>query len=370
MDFSGPIPKMGAMAELTTPAKVKTRVREAVAAAPQGLDAAIAAIAEALADGWRLERCGHIGARDLPDFVESIVQALRKIAHPPPKKVKFSDPLRKILPCSEASMKPGLDVALFLLALGQVGDYTETTDKRKANQELFLDDWRRLLWEGARITDWGKFRTLAGGEERVIEGRLSRDVALATLEAIHKRRVDNLTRIPELSVVACARCGKFQGLDRSRCALCKGTYCSKCLSPTADLCLVDYSTRYAPIDPERRAKLAGDARALLKEFRLDPYARNEAFVRALRDKGVDVAFVDNAPLEGVETNASQGRHRLEVLGRESLTIHRVMFGSLGRALMRSADDPADPLQVEFFVDICMGLPIEEAMRATAPQPTT
>ncbi len=361
---------MGAMPELTTPAKVKTRVREAVAAAAQSLDATVATVAEALADGWRLERCGHLGAREVPDFVESIVQTLRKIAHPPPKKVKFSDPLRKILPLKEESLKAGLDVALFLMGLQQVGDFTETTDKRKENQQLFLDDWRRMLWEGARLNDWAKFRALAGGEERVIEGRLSRDVALATLEAIHKRRIDNLTRIPDLSVLACARCGKFQGSDRGRCAQCKGTYCSKCLSPTADLCLVDYAARYLPIDAERRTKLASDARALLKEHRLDPYARNDAFARALRDKGVDVAFVDHAPLEGVETNSTQGRHRLEVLGRESLTIHRVMFGSLCRAILRGADEPPEPLQVEFFVDVCMGLPIEEALRAAAPQPTT
>lgn len=358
------------MSETATPAKVKTRVREAVAAAPQSLDATVAAVADALADGWRLERCGHLGAREVPDFVESIVQALRKIAVPPPKKVKFSDPLRKILPCSESSMKPGLDVALFLMGLQQVGDFTETTDKRKENQQLFLDDWRRMLWEGARITDWAKFRQLAGGEERVIEGRLSRDVALATLEAIHKRRVDHLTPIPDRSVLACARCGKFNGSDRGRCAQCKGTYCSKCLSPTADLCLIDYSARYLPIEAERRSKLAADARAILKEFRLDPYARNEAFARALREKGVDVAFVDHAPLEGVETSSSQGRHRLEVLGRESLTIHRVMFGSLCRALMRAAEETPETLQIEFFVDVCMGLPVEDALRAPAPQPTT
>jgi hypothetical protein len=369
MDFSGLTPRMGAMAEITTPAKVKTRIREAVAAAPQGIDAAVGIIAEALADGWRLERCGHLGPREVPDFVESVVQMLRKLAPPPPKKIKFSDPLRKILPLAETSLRAGLDIALFILALQNVGDFTETTDKRKENQELFLDDWRRMLWESSRLNDWAKFRTLAGGEERVIEGRLSRDVTLAILEAVHKRRVDNLTRVPDMSVLACARCGKFQGSDRGRCALCKGTYCSKCLSPTADLCLVDYAAKYAPIEVERRSKLAADARALLKEFRLDPYARNEAFARALRDKGVDVAFVDHAPLEGTESTSSQGRHRLEVLGRESLTIHKAMFASLARAVLRASDDTPDPLHVEFFVDVCMGLAVEEAARAAAPQPS-
>lgn len=367
---------MGPMSEtpakIETPAKVKTRVREAVAAVTTSLDALVETVAGALADAWRLERCGHLSARDVPDFLESVITALRKVALPPPKKVKFSDPIRKILPVSEANMKHGLDAALFLLALHQVGDFTETADKKKAAQEIFLDDWRRMLWEGAKIKDWPAFRALAGGEERVIEGRLSRDVALAILESMHKRRVDNLTPIPDLSVLACARCGKFQGADRARCALCKGTYCSKCLSPTADLCLVDYVAKYVPIDPERRTKLANDARGILKEFRLDPYARNDQFARALREKGVDVAFTDTAPLEGVETGSSQGRHRLEVRDRQSGTIRRAMFASMARALARAADEDPDPLQTEFFVDICMGLGLEDALKvaaAAAPQST-
>lgn len=356
---------MGAMPE--TPAKVKTRVRDAVAAVGTNLDALVDTVSQALADAWRLERCGHLGARDVPDFLESVITALRKVAPPPPKKIKFADPLRKILPLSEPFVKPALDAALFLLALHQVGDFTETTDKKKAAQEIFLDDWRRMIWDGAKIKDWAAFRALAGGEERVIEGRLSRDVALAILEAMHKRRVDYLTPIPDLSVLACARCGKFQGSDRARCAQCKGTYCSKCLSPTADLCMVDYAQRYTAIDADRRAKLASDARAVLKEFRIDAYARNDQFARALRDKGVDVAFTDTAPLEGVETPSSQGRHRLEVRDRQSGTIRRAMFASLARALARAADEEPDPLQTEFFVDVCMGLAVEEAAK-TAPPP--
>jgi hypothetical protein len=349
-----------------TPAKVKTRVRDAVAAVGPSLDGLVDTVSQALADGWRLERCGHLGAREVPDFLEAVVSALRKVAPPPPKKIKFSDPLRKILPLSPTHVKPALDIALFLLALHQVGDFTETTDKKKGAQELFLDDWRRMIWESAKIKDWPSFKQLAGGEERVIEGRLSRDVALAILEAMHKRRVDNLTPIPDLSVLACARCGKFQGSDRARCAQCKGTYCTKCLSPTADLCLVDYAQKYAGIDPERRSKLVSDARGILKEFRLDPYARNDVFARALREKGVDVAFTDGAPLEGVETPSSQGRFRLEVLDRQSSTIRRVMFAALARALARAADEAPDALQTEFFVDICMGLPLEEALKVTPP----
>lgn len=359
---------MGPMPE--TPAKVKTRVRDAVAAVSTSLDPLVDTVSQALADGWRLERCGHLSARDVPDFLESVITALRKVAPPPPKKVKFADPLRKILPLTEPFVKPALDVALFLLGLQQVGDFTETTDKKKQAQELFLDDWRRMIWESARIKDWAAFKGLAGGEERVIEGRLSRDVALAILEAMHKRRVDNLTPIPDLSVLACARCGKFQGSDRARCAQCKGTYCTKCLSPTADLCMVDYVQRYLPIDAERRAKLASDARAILKEFRLDAYARNDQFARALREKGIDVAFTDTAPLEGVETGSSQGRFRLEVRDRQSGTIRRAMFASLARALARAADETPDPLQTDFFVDVCMGLAIEDALKVEPPAAPT
>jgi hypothetical protein len=130
--------------------------------------------------------------------------------------------------------------------------------------------------------------------------------------------------------------------------------------------MVDYAQKYAPIDPEIRAKLASDARAILKEFRIDAYARNDQFARALREKGVDVAFTDTAPLEGVETNASQGRYRLEVRDRQSGTIRRAMFASLARALARAADEDPDPLRTEFFVDVCMGLGVEEAAKATPP----
>jgi hypothetical protein len=349
---------------LQTPANCKTQIRESVAAtAAKGLDATVASVEEALVAAWTLERRGVMGPRDVPDLVDAVVSALKKIAPPPPKKVKFSDPLRKILPLSEAGVKPAADVVLLLLALTQVGDFTEQPDKKRHDFELFLDDWRRMIWESARIPDWKRFRELASREERVLEGRLSRDSASAILEAIANRRKDNITPVPDVSMLACGRCGGFRGRDRSRCATCKGTFCTKCLGPTADLCLTDYAARYSPIDPERRQKIATEVKALLKEFKLDAYSRNDAFVRALRERGVDVVFHDTAPLEGQESEAQQGRHKLLIRDRESLTTKRAFFGSLARSTFRSEDLEIDPLATDLFVELCIGLPIEDALKA-------
>src|SRR5258706_12513159 len=168
-----------------------------------------------------------------------------------------------------------------------------------------MDDWRRMIWESAKITDWTKYRTLAPAEDRMLEGRLSRASALAVLEATHKRRVDNITPIPDVSMLGCARCAGFRGRDRVRCATCKGTFCTKCLGPTADLCWSDYAARYSPIDADTRQKMLAEVRALLKEYKLDPYTRNDAFARALKEQGIDVTYQDAALLEGTE---SEGQH--------------------------------------------------------------
>src|SRR5436190_10675418 len=176
---------------LETPANAKTQIREAVAAVGEkGLDATVVAVEDALVQAWLMQRRGVLGAREVPDFVDSVVSALKKLAPPPPKKVKFSDPLRKILPILPENAKPGADVALLLLALQQVGDFTEVPDKKRKDYELFLDDWRRMIWESAKINDWAKFRTLVPADERMLEGRLSRASATSVLEATHKRRVD------------------------------------------------------------------------------------------------------------------------------------------------------------------------------------
>ncbi|HXX92454.1 MAG TPA: hypothetical protein VEN81_02405 [Planctomycetota bacterium] len=354
---------------LQTPANCKTQIREAAAsAAAKGLDTTVAAVEEALVAAWTLERRGVIAPRDVRDLVEAVQAALKKIAPPPPKKVKFSDPLRKILPLAETGVKPGADVALFLLALTQVGDFTEQPDKKRHEFELFLDDWRRMIWESARIPDWKRFRELVGREERMLEGRLSRESALGILEAIANRRVDNITPIPDVSMLACSRCGGFRGRDRSRCATCHGTFCTRCLGPTADVCITDYATRYAPIEPERRQKVAGDARAILKEFKLDPYSRNDAFVRALKERGVDVTFQDLASLEGQETHGPQGRMKFLLCDRQGPATKRALFGALARTAFRAAEIDPDPLLTDFFVDLCLGLPIEDALKAQAPRP--
>ena len=351
---------------LETPANAKTQIREAVAAiGAKGLDATVIAVEDALAQAWLMERRGVLSPRDVPDFVDSVVNALKKLAPPPPKKVKFSEPLRKILPLAEESVKAGTDVVLLLLALIQVGDFTEVTDKKRKDYELFMDDWRRMIWESARIGDWAKYRTIAPGEDRMLEGRLSRASALSVLEATHKRRVDNITPIPDVSMLGCARCGGFRGRDRVRCATCKGTFCTKCLGPTADLCLSDYAVRYAPIDADTRQKMAAEVRALLKEYKLDPYTRNDAFARAMKEMGVDVTFQDAALLEGTESEGQHGRVKLLIRDRESPTTKRAMFGSMARNHFRGKGVDTDVLRNELFVDFCMGLQIEDALRATA-----
>jgi hypothetical protein len=301
----------------------------------------------------------------VPDFIDAVINALKKLAPPPPKKVKFSEPLRKILPLAEDSVKAATDVALLILALSQVGDFTEVTDKKRNEYALFMDDWRRMIWEGAKITDWTKHRTLAPAEDRMLEGRLSRASALSVLEATHKRRVDNITPIPDVSMLGCARCGGFKGRDRVRCATCKGTYCTKCLGPTADVCLSDYAARYAPIDADTRQKMAAEVKALLKEYKLDPYTRNDAFARALKEMGVDVTYQDMALLEGTESEGQHGRVKMLIRDRESPTTKRALFGSVARIHFRTKGVETDALRNELFVDLCMGLQIEDALRATA-----
>ena len=351
---------------LETPANAKTQIREAVAAVGEkGLDATVVAVEDALVQAWLMQRRGVLGAREVPDFVDSVVNALKKLAPPPPKKVKFSEPLRKILPLAEENLKPATDVALLLLALQQVGDFTEVTDKKRKDYELFLDDWRRMAWESAKVNDWTKFRTLVPAEDRILEGRLSRASAISVLEATHKRRVDNITPIPDVSMLGCGRCGGFRGRDRVLCHTCKGTFCTKCLGPTADLCLTDYAVRYAPIDSETRQKIAADVKAMLKEFKLDAYTRNDSFARALKEQGVDVTFIDSAPIEGQESEGPHGRMKFLIRDRESPTTKRALFGALARAHFRNAAVETDQLRTDLFVELCLGLPIEDALRSAA-----
>jgi len=351
---------MSAMPE--TPSQAKARVREAAAAAAEkGLDHTVAEIEAALVSLWRFERQGTLAPRNIPDLVQWLASTLKKIAPPPPKKVKFSDPLRRILPLAETGVRPALDAAMIMIALTQVGDFTETPDKARKTFDLFMDDWRRMTWESARIPDWNRFRELVNPEERLLEGRLSREATLQILEAIAGRRRDNITTIPELSILACARCGQFKGRDRVRCPQCKDSFCSRCTAPTADLCLPDYATRYAPIDPARRQQIASNVGTILRGYRLDAHSRNEAFARALHEEGVDVAFTEAAPLEGEEVEGKQQRRKLLVRDRESPTVKRALFRALARCYFRAAGG-SEPLLEDFFVELCMEVPVEEALR--------
>jgi hypothetical protein len=349
-----------------TVAAAKTRIREAVAVlADKGLDAVVAEVEAALVQAWSLERRGVFGPREVPGFIDAVLSHLKKLAPPPPKKVKFSDPLRKILPLAETSVRPAADCALLILALSQVGDFTETTDKKRKDLELFLDDWRRMIFESARIQDWARFRQVAGVEERHLEGRLSRESAWAVLQAIQARRSDNITPVPDVSMLCCGRCGGFRGRDRIRCATCKGTFCTRCLGPTADTCIGDYAVRYASIDPETRQRISAEVRALLKEFRLDAYSRNDTFIRALKERGVDVVFTDASSLEGDEANGQHGRVRFSIREREGPAIRRAFFSALARNAFRSAGEEPDPLRSDYFVELCLGLPIDEALKAAS-----
>lgn len=353
---------MAAMSE--SPAKGRARLREAVeaAAGPGGLDAAVAGVEAALATLWLAEREGALAPRDLPALAQYAAGLLKKIAPPPPRKVKFSDPPRKILPLSEPSVRPAFDAAMLLLALCQGGDFTETPDKVRSGLDLFLDDWRRMIWESARIRDWDRFRALVRPEEeRDLGGRLSRESACRILRALEERRRDKITPVPDLSILACARCGRFEGRDRVRCARCKGSFCARCLGPATELCLPDYAARYASVEAERRRQVAADARAVLKSYRLDPHSPNAQIARALREEGVDVSFSEMAPLDGHEVEEKQERRRLLVRPRESPAVRRALYRALARCYFRAAGGEADPLLEDFFVDLCLGVPIEEAL---------
>ena len=352
-----------------TPAACKTRIRDAVAAAAEkGLDHAVTEIEGALVTAWLLERKGKLAPRAIPSFIQSVETALKKLAPPPPKKIKFDAPLRKILPLAEEKVKPALDAAMLLVALDQAGDSTEVSEKKRIAHEFFLDDWRRMTWESARIADWAKYWRLATAEERELEGKLSRDGMLRILEAIHNRRKDNLTPIPSVSVVACQACGGFDGRDRVRCAKCNRTLCTKCLSPETDVCLDDYRARYAELDGDLRRRCAKSARGLLKSMRIDTHDRNETFARAFRERGIDVTFVDSAPLDGEESEAHHGRWRLEMRDCEGTSSKRILFGALARSWIREVEMAAEQKLQDFFVDVCLGVAVEEKEEPPPPAP--
>jgi hypothetical protein len=52
--------------------------------------------------------------------------------------------------------------------------------------------------------------------------------------------------------------------------------------------------------------------------------------------------------------------------REGPATKRGLFGALARSSFRAAEAELDPLATELFVDVCLGLPIEEALKARPP----
>ena len=77
---------------------------------------------------------------------------------------------------------------------------------------------------------------------------------------------------------------------------------------------------------------------------------------------MDVFFLDAAPLEGRESEASQGRYRLEVRDRDAASTRRAFFAAFARAGARAAGEAVETLQVEYYVDLCMGLKLEEVLK--------
>lgn len=332
---------------------------------------------------WEKKIAGEIAPNAIPSIVSAFHQTLKKIAPPPPKKVKFDAPLRKILPLAEASLRPALDIVMLLEGLVQVGDFTEQADKERQAYRLFLDDWRRMVFESGKIASFDRFRAVVGREERVIgPHRFSRSAAIDVLEGLHKRRTEKFASVPDVSMIACARCGGFKSRERLKCGQCKGLFCTRCFSPEREVCLKDYAAKYAGLDPGMRQRIVRLAAELCRKHRLDPYIRNDSFVAPLQEMGVDVVFQETTTEEGKETE-KKGRYRLALRPREASAVKRHLFSALYRAHMRVAtqptpppdDDPeappgpppfdaaaiADPLYLELFVDVCMGLAIEEAL---------
>jgi hypothetical protein len=51
--------------------------------------------------------------------------------------------------------------------------------------------------------------------------------------------------------------------------------------------------------------------------------------------------------------------------RESPTTKRALFGALARAHFRNLALETDQLRTDLFVELCLGLPIEDALRSPA-----
>lgn len=358
----------------------RLRAKEAVA---KSLDEAVTTVEATLAELWEREAKGELDPKHIPAIVDAFQQSLKKIAPPPPKKVKLDAPLRKILPLAEANVRPALDVVMLLEGLVQIGDFTEMTDKARQAYRLFLDDWRRMVFESAKLPNFDKFRQVVGREDRAIgPHRFSRTAALDVLEGLFKQRTDKFAHVPDVSVLECDRCRSVKARERIRCAQCKGLFCTRCFSPEAEVCLKDYATRYADLEPGMRKRIGQLALDLSKKFRLDPYIRVDLFVRPLHELDIDVIFQESAPPEG-QSVVEKGRRKLHVRQRDTLATRRILFGALYQAFMERATQPTPPPEEDpdappgpplfdpavlqeprwqsYFVDVSVGLPLGEAL---------
>ena len=338
----------------------------------RGLDAIMTDLFDLVAAVWVLESSGALWKADdegipvINRFFESLESPLRHLAPPPPKKIKLDAPQRKILPLSEARVAPAFDTIMLLQGLLEIGDFTRVPDRAREKHYLFLDDWRRLVWESARIDSWARTRELvlaAPPIEDLIPGRrFSREAALALLEANHRHRQDLITPLPNVSMLACQKCGRFEGRERTRCEVCRKMFCGRCRARQSELCLGDYARpRFAKLPVDARTSAAAAARKICARFRLDEHTRDEAFVRALAEMGIEVAFADSNPAEGQEGVDAKGKWHFRLRHHEQASTKRLLFAAIARAHFRSTGATHDPDLEAYFVDICLNVPVEDAL---------
>jgi hypothetical protein len=349
--------------------------------AGRGLDAVMDDLFELFAAVWTLESSGALWQQDdegLPvinRFFQTLGSPLHTLAPPPPKKIKLDAPQRRILPLSESKVAPAFDTIMMLQALLEIGDFTRVPDRAREKHYLFLDDWRRMVWESARIDSWARTRELVLAAPPVVDlipaRRFSREAALALFEANHRHRQDLITPMPNVSMLACQRCGRFEGRERTRCEVCRRMFCGRCRARQTELCLGDYAKpRFSKIPADVRAGAAGAARKICSRFRLDEHTRDDSFIRALSEMGVEVAFADSNPAEGQEAMDAKGKWHFRLRHHEQASTKRLLFAAIGRAYFRSTGATPDPELESYFVDICLNVPIEEALQWETPVAVT
>lgn len=343
----------------------------------EGLDPVIRVLEDHLVAIWSLEEAGAFRATDGDEppvnaYAELFPPVFRKLAPPPPKKVKLDQPIRRIPPLSKANVRAAVDVATMLQGLLDIGDWTQLPDKERVNRELLMDDWRRMIFDSAALRSWDEFRAAAPASapdspaEKLLTTKFSRSGMIATLQAMSERRKDNITTLPNVSVLACRQCGGFQGRERMRCEKCSGVFCVRCRARSADLCLADYVVeKYGAVAPDLRARIIAEAQSMCTKARLDEHTRNELFVKFLAERGIDVVFADTAPEDGEEGEAPHGRRKLLVRSRENATVRRIFFASLARAHFAGNSIEPTPVIEALFVDSCLGVPVETGLQWAA-----